>query len=67
MKGEYEGGKYNGIAVSISKGAERANRYTITDDFNMIEEIAVSNDFCIMSLISYAGKSQVIWPILYTL
>lgn len=57
-KGEYEDGKYNGIAVSISKGAKRANRYTITDDLDMIEEIAMSNDFCIMSPISYAGKSR---------
>lgn len=55
-KGEYIKGKYNAIAVSISK--EKVKRYTITDDLQVVDQLGESDEFCIMSPISYAGKSR---------
>lgn len=57
-KGVYEDGKYNGIAVTIKKGEKRAKRFTVTDELGVIDEMAMSDDFCLMSPISYAGKSR---------
>lgn len=57
-RGLYEDGKYNGIAVSIRKGEKKAKRLTVTDDLEVIEEMAMSDDFCLMSPISYVGKSR---------
>lgn len=57
-KGIYEDGKYNGIAVSIATGSKKAKRWTITDDLEAIADMACSDDFCLMSPISYAGKSR---------
>ncbi len=57
-RGEYEDGKYNGIAIAIEKGSKRAKRMTITDDLDTIADMAGANAFCLMSPISYAGKSR---------
>ena len=57
-KGVYEKGKYNGIAVSIVTGDSKAKRYTVTDDLEIIDTLVETDDFCIMSPISYAGKSR---------
>lgn len=57
-KGIYEDGKYNGIAVSVAKGEKRTRRYTVTDDLDVIMDMASTDDFCLMSPISYAGKSR---------
>ena len=57
-KGVYEKGKYNGIAVSIVAGDSKAKRYTVTDDLEIIDTLVETDDFCIMSPISYAGKSR---------
>lgn len=57
-KGIYEKGKYNGIAVSIVVGDSKAKRYTVTDDLEIIDTLVETDDFCIMSPISYAGKSR---------
>lgn len=57
-RGVYENGKYNGIAVAIEQGGNRTKRMTVTDDLEVIESMAVTNDFCLMSPISYAGKSR---------
>lgn len=57
-RGVYEDGKYNGIAVSIRKGEKKAKRLTVTDDLEVIKEMAMSDDFCLMSPISYVGKSR---------
>ena len=57
-KGIYEDGKYNGIAVSIGEGKKKVKRYIITDDLEKIEELVEGDDFCLMSPISYAGKSR---------
>ncbi|MCR5290039.1 MAG: hypothetical protein K6E51_08630, partial [Treponema sp.] len=58
QKGVYEDGKYNGIAVSVEQGSKKVRRYTVNDDHEIIDELAESDDFCIMSPISYAGKSR---------
>lgn len=57
-KGVYEVGKYVGIAVTVKKGADRTKRYTVTDDLDVISDMAETDDFCLMSPISYAGKSR---------
>ena len=57
-RGVYEDGKYNGIAVAIAKGSKRAKRLTVTDDLDAITDMAASDDFCLMSPISYVGKSR---------
>ena len=57
-RGVYEQGKYNGIAVCIGKGAKRAKRLTVTDDLEAIGDMVASDDFCLMSPISYVGKSR---------
>ena len=58
QKGVYEDGKYNGIAVSIVPGAKQTRRITVTDDLEAIDKMAASDEFCLMSPISYAGKSR---------
>lgn len=56
-RGVYEEGKYNGIAVSISD-KKQIKRYTITDELDKLDELYERNDFCLMSPISYIGKSR---------
>lgn len=56
--GVYADGKYNGIAVSICKGENKTKRFTVTDDLKVIDDLAATNDFCLMSPISYIGKSR---------
>lgn len=61
--GEYEKGKYCGIAIEVTKekkpnGKPKIKRYSITDDLNQIETLTQSNNFCLMSPISYAGKER---------
>lgn len=58
QRGVYEDGKYNGIAVVIEQGGKRTKRLTVTDDLEAIDDMAASDDFCLMSPISYAGKSR---------
>jgi hypothetical protein len=57
-RGVYEDGKYNGIAVSIQIGGKKTKRMTVTDDLDAIETMAASDEFCLMSPISYAGKTR---------
>lgn len=57
-KGCYQKGKYNGIAVSVGKGEHSIKRYTVTDDLEVIDDLAAGNDFTIISPISYAGKAR---------
>ena len=57
-KGIMEDGKYNGIAVSIASGDKKIKRYTVTDDLDVIDDLVASDDFCLMSPISYIGKSR---------
>lgn len=54
-RGEYERGKYCGIAVQLG---DRPKRYSVTDGLEVIDELVATDDFCLMSPVSYAGKSQ---------
>ena len=57
-RGVYENGKYNGIAIMIGTGEKHTRRLTITDDLDAVHDMAEGNDFCLMSPISYVGKSR---------
>lgn len=65
-KGVYRSGAdwtYNGIIVSVSKdkksdGTPVIKRYTVTDDLDAIDAVCKSDDFCIMSPISYIGRER---------
>ena len=61
-RGKQEKGKYNAIAVELFQKAENninARRHVITDDLNLINELLKSDNFIIISPISYAGRSRV--------
>lgn len=56
--------KYTGIAVEITKdkksnGKQIVNRYTVTDDLDVIDRLQFSDNFCVISPISYVGKSRI--------
>ena len=59
-KGVFTPGKYNGVAVQVARqgGREQAKRFTVTDDLDVIGQLVEDDDFCIMSPVSYAGKTQ---------
>ena len=57
-KGIYEDGKYNGIVVSVGCGDKQTKRYTVTDELGVLDELVKTDDFCLLSPISYAGKSR---------
>lgn len=56
-KGVYEEGKYNAIARSIKVGANKSKRYIVTDDLDVLDDLAECEDFCIIRPISFIGKS----------
>lgn len=63
IKGIKEVGKYNAIAVELlpkkeDNQRENIKRYTITDDLEQLKALIYSNNFTIISPISYAGKSR---------
>lgn len=58
-------GKYNALAVELLPAPEKKNdkradarKYIITDDLNCIDELLQSENFIIISPISYIGKSR---------
>ena len=62
-KGEYIEGKYTGIIVAITddrkwNGKRKVYRYSITDDLDAVDTAVASEDFCLCSPLSYAGKSR---------
>ena len=62
-KGVFEKGKYNGILVEVTNeklnsGKPRVLRHTITDDLEKLDEVVSRDNFCLMSPISYAGKTR---------
>lgn len=66
-QGEYRsegsGYKYNGIVVSVTKekkkdGRPLVKRYTVTDDLKAVEKVCQTDDFSLMSPISYVGKER---------
>lgn len=61
--GEYTEHKYTGILIEVTKdkknnGQPKIKRYTVTDDLNAIDEALKTENFCIMSPLSYAGKKR---------
>lgn len=52
----YGDNKYNAIAVEL--GQDKVRRYTITDDLEMIDKLLHSENFIIVSPITYVGKSR---------
>ena len=56
IKNQFNKFKYTGVAVCVN--SDRVIRKTITDDLDVIDELCKTNDFCITSPISYAGKSR---------
>lgn len=56
-------GKYTGVLVEVTRekkkdGKPKIKRYTVTDDLETIDQACSGNNFCLMSPISYAGKSR---------
>lgn len=55
--------KYNGIIVSVTSrkkpnGRTLIKRYTVTDDLDTIDQVCQTDDFSLMSPISYVGKER---------
>lgn len=62
-KGVFNDGKYCGIAVEVtddfdSSGKQIIKRYSITDDLDTIRELLKSDNFVLLSPISYIGKTR---------
>lgn len=62
-KGDFEQGKYNGIIVEVTSdkqknGKPKVLRHTLTDDLEKLDEVVLRDNFCLMSPISYAGKTR---------
>lgn len=60
-KEHYNDGRYVGVAVEVGKdeeGNKKVLRHTITDDLDKIDEMCSRNNFCLMSPISYVGKTR---------
>ncbi len=57
-RGERLKGKYHAVAVSIGTGERKVKRYSIFDDLEDLDQLVEGDDFCLMSPISYAGKSR---------
>lgn len=62
-KGEYTRGKYNALIVAVTNmkkadGHSKIKRYTMTDDLDAVDRATNSNDFCLCSPITYAGKNR---------
>lgn len=54
---------YNGVMVSVTKekwedGSPKVRRYIVTDDLDVIDEVGKTDDFCLMSPISYVGRKR---------
>ena len=49
-------GEYPAIAIQVKD--DRNLRHTVTDDLSVIDQLIKTDDFCIMSPVSYAGSSQ---------
>ena len=56
-------GKYTGILVAVTdqlkdNGRPKVKRYSVTDDLDTIDQVCKTDDFCLMSPISYVGKKR---------
>ena len=61
--GAFTKGMYTGVVVAVSKdrkadGRAKVRRYSLTDELDAVELAVASDDFCICSPISYAGKAR---------
>lgn len=61
--GAFTKGMYTGVVVAVSKerkadGRAKVYRYSLTDELDAVEIAVKSDDFCICSPISYAGKAR---------
>lgn len=62
-EGSFTKGKYTGIVVAVTdekkkNGKPKIKRYTITDELKTVEDVCGTDDFCLCSPISYAGKER---------
>lgn len=62
-RGKQEQGKYNGVAVELlprekDNNAQKIKRYIVTDDLYILDKLLESNNFIIISPISYKGKNR---------
>lgn len=55
---EREEHKYCAILLEVGKGKEKVKRHTVTDDLDVIDLVQTSENFCLMSPISYIGKTR---------
>lgn len=55
-RGKVTKGKYAGIAICVDAN-NKAKRYTICDDLEPLPELLKSDDFVIVSPVSYAGRA----------
>lgn len=61
--GAFTPGKYTGIIVAVTNekwksGKYKVKRYTVTDDLEAVQTVLQTDDFCVCSPISYAGKKR---------
>ena len=61
--GAFTPGKYTGIIVAVSSkkkwnGQHKVYRYSLTDDLEAVDTAVASDDFCLCSPLSYAGKKR---------
>lgn len=61
--GAFTKGKYTGVVVAVEKGKkwngrQKVKRYSLTDDLEAVDIAVASDDFCICSPLSYAGKQR---------
>lgn len=61
--GAFTKGKYTGVIVAVERGKkgngrQKVKRYSLTDGLEAIDIAVASDDFCICSPLSYAGKRR---------
>ena len=56
--GEYNKGKYRGIAIQVDDEESKVYKYMLCDDLEPLPRLVEEDKFLVISPISYAGKSQ---------
>ena len=56
-RGVYNEGEYHAVAIQII-GQDKAKRYSVTDDLDVVRDLIATDDFCVMSPVSYAGRAR---------
>jgi len=54
---------YNGLMVTVGKekredGSPIVKKFVVTDDLDMIDKVGKTDDFCLMSPVSYVGRKR---------